>query len=93
MAEHNDVLALLVHDPIRLQPAEQRVTVSDGSLQMEIDFADKRVREKLAENYYEEQQYITHFLNKLAAPLLMVSNEGDVVNQVRRLLGVPGRAR
>jgi uncharacterized protein (DUF58 family) len=93
MAEHNDVLALLVHDPIRLQPAEQRVTVSDGSLQMEIDFADKGVREKLAENYYEEQQYITHFLNKLAAPLLMVSNEGDVVTQVRRLLGVPGQAR
>jgi len=57
---------------------------------MEINFADKRVREKLAENYYEEQQYITHFLQKLAAPLLMVSNEGDVVNQVRRLLGVPG---
>jgi len=93
MAEHNDVLALLVHDPIRLQPAEQQVTVSDGSLQMEINFADKRVREKLAENYYEEQQYITHFLQKLAAPLLMVSNEGDVVNQVRRLLGVPGRAQ
>jgi len=93
MAEHNDVLALLVHDPIRLRPAQQRVTVSDGSLQMEINFADKRVREKLAENYYEEQQYITHFLNKLAAPLLMISNEGDVVNQVRRLLGVPGRAQ
>jgi uncharacterized protein (DUF58 family) len=93
LAEHNDVLALLVHDPIRLQPAEQQVTVSDGSLQMEINFADKLVREKLAENYYEEQQYITHFLNKLAAPLLMVSNEGDVVNQVRRLLGVPGRAQ
>ena len=93
MAEHNDVLALLVHDPIRLRQAQQRVTVSDGSLQMEIDFADKRVREKLAENYYEEQQYITHFLSKLAAPLLMVSNEGDVVDQVRRLLGVPGRVR
>jgi len=93
MAEHNDVLALLVHDPIRLYPAEQQVTVSDGSLQMEINFADKRVREKLAENYYEEQQYITHFLHKLAAPLLMVSNEGDVVDQVRRLLGVPGRAQ
>jgi uncharacterized protein (DUF58 family) len=93
MAEHNDVLALLVHDPIRLQPAKQQVTVSDGSLQMEIDFADKQVRKKLAENYYEEQQYITHFLSKLAAPLLMVSNEGDVVNQVRKLLGVPGRVQ
>jgi uncharacterized protein (DUF58 family) len=93
IAQHNDVLALLVHDPIRLQPAEERVTVSDGSLQMEIDFADKHVREKLAENYREEQEHITRFLNRLAAPLLMVSNQGDVVNQVRRLLGVPGRAR
>ena len=93
MAEHNDVLALLVHDPIRLHPAEHRVPVSDGSLQMEIDFADKQVREKIAENYREEQQHITRFLNKLAAPLLMVSNEGDVVDQVRRLLGVPVRAR
>ena len=93
MAEHNDVLALLVHDPIRLQPAEKRVTVSDGSLQMEIDFADKHVREKLAENYREEQEHITRFLNRLAAPLLMVSNQGDVVDQVRRLLGVSGRAR
>jgi uncharacterized protein (DUF58 family) len=93
MAEHNDVLALLVHDPIRLQPAEQHLTVSDGSLQVEIDFADKRVREKVAENYREEQLHIKHFLNKLAAPMLMVSNQGDVVDQVRRLLGVPGRAR
>ena len=91
MAEHNDVLALLVHDPIRLQPAEQELTVSDGSLQMEIDFADKQVREKLTEDYREEQQHIKHFLNRLAAPLLMVSNESDVVDQVRRLLGVPGR--
>ncbi len=91
MAQHNDVLALLVHDPIRLRPAEQQVTVSDGILQMEIDFGDKKVREKVTENYYEEQQSITHFLNRLAAPLLMVSNEGDVVDQVRRLLGAPGR--
>jgi len=91
MAEHNDVLALLVHDPIRLQPAKRQVTVSDGSLQMEVDFADKRVREKIFENYRDEQRDITHFLNKLSAPLLMVSNEGDVVDQVRQLLGVPGR--
>jgi len=91
MAEHNDVLALLVHDPIRLQPATQNLTVSDGSLQMEIDLADKRVREKLADDYGDEQEQITHFLNRLAAPLLMISNEGDVVDQVRRLLGVPGR--
>lgn len=93
LAEHNDVLALLVHDPIRLEPGTQRMTVSDGSLQMEIDFANKRVRDKLRDDYGDEQKNIARFLNKLSAPLLLVSNEGDVVDQVRRLLGVPGRSR
>ena len=92
MAEHNDVLALLVHDPIRLHPPNRNLPVSDGSLQMEIDFADKQVRKTLIADYADEQQHITHFLRKLSAPLLMISNEGDVVDQVRRLLGVPGRA-
>lgn len=91
MAEHNDILGLLVYDPIRVQPPAQHLTVSDGSLQMEINLADKGMRKKLGEDYREEQDHITGFLRKLSAPLLMVSNEGDVVDQVRRLLGVPGR--
>jgi uncharacterized protein (DUF58 family) len=88
MARHNDVLGLLVHDPIRLQPAQQRLTVSDGSLQIEIDLTDQRVRGKLAADYREEQERITAFLKRLAAPLLMISNQGDTVDQIRRLLGV-----
>jgi uncharacterized protein (DUF58 family) len=92
IAEHNDVLALLVHDPMRLQPAPSNLTVSDGRKQMEMDFADKKLREKVVKDYGDEQEKITRSLRKLAAPLLMISNEGDVVDQVRRLLGVPGRA-
>lgn len=92
MAEHNDVLALMTHDPARLRPASQNLTVSDGALQMEINFADKSVRDKITDDYTAEQEHITRFLSKLAAPLLMISNEGGVVDQVRRLLGVPGRA-
>ena len=60
---------------------------------MEVDFADRRVREKLAQDYREEQDHITVLLRKLSAPLLMVSNEGDVVEQVRRMLGVSGKAK
>ena len=91
LAAHNDVLGLLVHDPLRLNPHGHSISVSDGNLQMQMDLANKKVREKLAEDYRLEQERITHFLKKLSAPLLLVSNEGDVVKQVRRLLGVPGR--
>ena len=93
IAEHNDVLGLLVHDPIRLMPPAQRLTVSDGTRQMEINLTDKRMRKKLVGDYHEEQDHITRFLRKLSAPLLMVSNQGDVVEQVRRLLGALKQAR
>ena len=91
LAAHNDVLGLLVHDPLRLNPHGHSISVSDGNLQIQMDLANKKVRAKLAEDYRLEQERITHFLKKLSAPLLLVSNEGDVVKQVRRLLGVPGR--
>ena len=89
LAAHNDVLGLLVHDPVRLDPASRNISVSDGELQMSLDLANAKVREAIANDYREEQERITHFLRKLSAPLLMISNEGDVVDQVRRLLGVP----
>lgn len=91
LAEHNDVLGLLVHDPIRIDPGRQSFNVSDGALQMPLDLADKRVHKLIADDYREEQERITRFLKKLSAPLLLISNEGDVVEQVRRLLGVPGK--
>jgi uncharacterized protein (DUF58 family) len=92
IAEHNDVLALLVHDPMRLRPTARNLTVSDGSKQMDIDFSNKKLSEKIVKDYGDEQENITRSLRKLAAPLLMISNEGDVVDQVRYLLGAPGRA-
>ena len=91
LAAHNDVLGMLVHDPLRLNPQGHSISVSDGNLQMQMDLGNQKVREKLAEDYRLEQERITHFLKKLSAPLLLVSNEGDVIKQVKRLLGVPAR--
>ncbi|MEN8174677.1 MAG: DUF58 domain-containing protein [Pseudomonadota bacterium] len=91
LAAHNDVLGLLVHDPVRLDPRGPVISVTDGSLQMQMDLADRKVRDRIADDYRLEQERITHFLKKLSAPLFLVSNEGDVVEQVRRLLGIPGR--
>ncbi|MFW2373833.1 MAG: DUF58 domain-containing protein [Gammaproteobacteria bacterium] len=91
MAAHNDVLALLVHDPMRLDPGQQPVNVSDGSMQMQLNLSNKKERDSLIQDYKTEQQQISHFLRKVSAPLLMVSNQGDVVDQVRHLLGVPRR--
>ncbi len=88
IAAHNDILGILVHDPMRLDPPGERLRVSDGTRHVEIDLNDSRLRERLIADYREEQEHITRSLRRLSAPLLMISNEGDVVSQVRRLLGV-----
>jgi len=92
LVEHNDVLTLLVHDPSRLDPSGARLTISDGTRQMELDLTDPAVSKKMADDFRTEQEELTRNLRRLSAPLLMISNEGDVVGQVRRLLGVPGRS-
>jgi hypothetical protein len=82
---------LLVHDPSRLKPVGPRLTVSDGRLQMELDLSNTDVSDAVANDYRTEIEKMTHFLRRFSAPLLMISNQGDVVQQVRRLLGVPRR--
>ena len=91
LAEHNDALMLLVHDPTRLDPTGPQLTVSDGTLQMDLNLSDARVSGAMAEDFHREQDEMTRSLRRLSAPLLMISNQGDTVQQVRRLLGVPGR--
>lgn len=91
LAAHNDVLGLLVHDPMRLDPRGARIGISDGIDRVSLDLADRRVRQTIADDYRAEQERISRFLRELSAPLLLISNEGDVVDQVRRLLGVPTR--
>jgi uncharacterized protein (DUF58 family) len=91
LVEHNDLLMLMVHDPLRLDPTGPRLTISDGALQVDLDLSSPKVSGAVAEDYRSEQEELTRALRRLSAPLLMISNQGDVVDQVRRLLGVPGR--
>ncbi len=93
LSQHNDVLGILVTDPVRESPQAQKVTASDGRLQMEIPFDRKSVRDKVVGSYREERDGIAHFMRKLSAPLLTLSNQGDVVDQIRELLGVPSRLK
>jgi uncharacterized protein (DUF58 family) len=90
LVAHNDVLTFLIHDPLRIAPAGRSLTVTDGTLQMDLDLENRSVSGKVAADFSTEQKNMTHFLRRLSSPLLMISNQGDVVAQVRRLLGVPG---
>lgn len=89
LAAHNDIICCLVHDPTRFSLVDETLTLSDSRLQMQVDFRDKKVREKLIADYERETAELSRFFRKLSAPFLMISNEGDITTQVRKLLGVP----
>ena len=88
LAAHNDVLGVLVHDPLRETPPENgRGVVTDGEQQVEVDFGDRRFVQGLKQDYVQERSDIATFLRKLSAPLLCISTKSDPTEQIRELLG------
>jgi uncharacterized protein (DUF58 family) len=94
LAEHNDVLGFLLYDPMRQSPKSGggRGVVTNGQLQVELDFADAQFLSRIADDYRKELDEIRSTLRKLSAPLLPLSTTGDVARQIRKLIGTASRA-
>ena len=90
LAAHNDVLCILAYDPLRATPraARGQLVVTDGRLQVELELRDRKFRERIAADYREDLDGIRANLRKISAPLLPISTAGDVVEQIRKLIGV-----
>jgi len=94
LAERNDVIAVLVHDPMaRELPAGGRLLVSDGELQVTLDTADGTVRERLLAQSTGRIQNILDWQRTIGVPVLPISTAEDVADQVRVLLGRAAQAR
>jgi uncharacterized protein (DUF58 family) len=95
LARHNDVVALLVHDPIQSDlPSSARMTVTDGRLQVQIDVGRLSVRQNILDATRERMRAVFAWTPDLGIPVLPLSAAEDVATQLRRLLGsLAGRAR
>lgn len=88
IARHNDVLLVLVNDPLEtdLPDAGPRVFAA-GDQQLEVDTGSKAVRESFRDAYRQRVEDAGHFLLHREVPLMRLSTDGDVAAQFRRLLG------
>ena len=60
-ARHNDVVALLVHDPLQSDlPASASMTVTDGELQIHLEVGRESVRKSISEASQEQLQGCLH---------------------------------
>jgi len=94
MARHNDVVALLVHDPLQSDlPASASMTVTDGELQIHLEVGRESVRKSISEASQERLKTVFAWTQELGVPVLPLSAAEDTAQQLRRLLGtLPDRA-
>lgn len=88
LTEHNDVLSVFVYDPLEQSlPDAGRLTFSDGVSRLELDTADRRIREAYASDFGQRLERIRATSRRHAIPLLPVHTDAPVLDQVRDQLG------
>ena len=92
IAAHNDVVAVGVFDQLgRTLPAAGRLAFERARHQVEVDTGADAVRERFQRHFDERVAAVRTFFLRLHVPLLLVSAEREVVDQVLEQLGGTGR--
>lgn len=93
LKRHNDVVALLVHDPLQSNlPASARMTVTDGDLQIELEVGRDTVRRSIEQATQDRLKGVFAWTREIGVPVLPLSAAEEVAPQLRRLLGaMPAR--
>jgi len=88
MTVHNDVVAVVVHDPLQseLPPAGQ-MTVTDGEFQISLDAGNARMRRSVFEMSQQRLRDVFGWTRDLGVPVLPLSAAEDPVDEMHRLLG------
>jgi uncharacterized protein (DUF58 family) len=88
MARHNDVVIVMVYDPMRTAlPKVSNLVITDGELQVELSLGEKSLRRRLKAFADARGQRILDWHARYGLTVLPVSAGEDTVTQVRHLLG------
>lgn len=94
LAEHNDVVAMLVFDPMaQALPNKGHLVVTQGELQMRVSVGRQREREPLAAFFSGRLLKVAELLRRSRVPMLSISTAYDEVAQLRREFGRPTGSR
>lgn len=88
MAQHNNVIAALVYDPLaKKSPKGARLVVSHGELQVEIDLTKSKIRKPITQFSNERLSGVEQKLKEAGVPVLPFNTEEGVTEQLHRMLG------
>jgi uncharacterized protein (DUF58 family) len=88
ISRHNDVVAVLVHDPLQSDlPPSASMTITDGELQIQLEIGRDSVRKSISQATEERLKGVFAWTHELGIPVLPLSAAEDTAGQVRHLLG------
>lgn len=88
IAAHNDVVAVLIFDPLAQQlSGSGRVVVSQGELQVELDLDAHTVHEPLSELFSARLKAVAELLRRSAVPMIAFNTAEGTREQLSRQLG------
>jgi uncharacterized protein (DUF58 family) len=89
---HNDVIVSFVYDPMEAElPPGGRLVFGAGELQMEVDGRDTRLRAGFNEDFMQRLEWMRHITRQRQTPLIPLSTERGVAEQIRDMLQPRGR--
>ncbi len=94
LTEHNDVLALLVYDPLEQAiPDAGKLVFTDGTGQIEFNSAERRLREAYSADFEKRMDRMRATSRRNSIPIIPLHTAAPVLDQVREALGHRNRAR
>lgn len=88
MTAHNDVVAIFIHDPLEGRlPTLGKIIVSQGDLQLEVDTADRRLRQRFSDQFEARLQNAKDLMLNRGIPVLPIHTAGPIREQLMALLG------
>ncbi|NOR56002.1 MAG: DUF58 domain-containing protein [Sulfurovum sp.] len=88
---HNDVIGVLVYDPMEENiVSSSSLFLTDGEQTVDLDSTDKRFLNRYANLQNERKEKFSHLSRKNALPLLAISTERPVLEQLYELLSLQG---
>jgi len=89
LGQHNDVIGILIHDPLQqgIPQNNTDITITDGQQYLEINSSDKKLAAVIKENHEASRGKIQKWLNGISAPLLSITTDKDVAEQIKKIMG------
>jgi uncharacterized protein (DUF58 family) len=86
IARHNDVIAIVISDPMENEIPKTEIPVSDGDFQLSLK-GDSNIAEKFKDKTTENRLLQIDYFRKHRIPFMEINTHEDLISQIKNIFG------